>query len=181
VFKARRVYAYDFRSNRVPGASRKEVGYWRDVGTIKAFWEANMDLRNITPAFNLYNKKWPIKSSPFEGPPAKFIFNDNDRRGQAINSTVSEGCIISGGRVQDSVIGRSVVIHSGATVTNSLIMDDVIIGRNCKINMAIIDKHVEVPAGITIGYDQKEDKKRYFVDKESGIVVLTKNFKFPKK
>ena len=181
VFKTSRVYAYDFRSNRVPGASRKERGYWRDVGTIKAFWEANMDLRNMTPTFNLYNNKWPIKSSPFEGPPAKFIFNDDDRSGQAINCTVSEGCIISGGRIQDSVIGRNVVIHSGATIANSLIMDEVTIGKNCRINMAIIDKHVDIPAGTTIGFDLKEDKKRYYVDKESGIVILTKNFKFPKK
>ncbi|KMP12300.1 glucose-1-phosphate adenylyltransferase [Candidatus Nitromaritima sp. SCGC AAA799-A02] len=180
VFKTSRVFAYDFRSNRIPQTSRKEIGYWRDVGTIRAFWEANMDLRNVKPTFNLYNNKWPIKSAPYEGPPAKFVFNEDGRRGQAVNSTVAEGSIISGGIVQDSVIGRDVRIDSGAAVINSLIMDEVRIGKNCKINMAIIDKHANIPAGTTIGYNLEEDKKLFYVDEESGITVIQKNFKFPK-
>lgn len=178
VYQTANVFAYDFGTNRVPGILEEEIGYWRDVGTIKAFWEANMDLRNIKPTFNLYNRKWPIKTLSFGGPPAKFIFNGDGRRGQAINSVVSEGCIISGGKVQDSILGREVFIDSGAAVINSLIMDRVFVGKDCKINMAIIDKDVEIPPGVVIGYDPDEDKKRFHVDEESDIVVIEKGYKF---
>jgi glucose-1-phosphate adenylyltransferase len=177
--KDSRIYAYDFRTNNIPGASEEERGYWRDVGTIKAFWEANMDLRNIKPQFNLYNRKWPIKTASYSSPPAKFVFNEDGRRGQAINAIVSEGSIISGGKVQDSVIGRNVFLHSGAAVINSILMEEVEIGRNCMINLAIIDKGVRVPEGITIGYNTEEDRKKFFVDEESGIVVVPKGYKFP--
>jgi glucose-1-phosphate adenylyltransferase len=158
IFNKSRVFAYDFHRNRIPGITKKEIGYWRDVGTIKSFWEANMDLRNIKPEFNLYNKNWPIKTSSYGTPPAKFIFNEYGRPGQAINSIVSEGSIISGGTVQDSVIGREVSINSGATVTSSLLMDRVKIGNHCKINMAIIDKDVEIPPNTILGYDLEQDK-----------------------
>ena len=178
VFPGDRVFAYDFRSNLIPGSSSQEVGAWRDVGTIKAFWEANMDLRNVNPMFNLYNGHWPIKTTQYEGPPAKFVFNEESRRGQAVNSIVSEGSIISGGNVQDSVIGRDVLVDSGAAVINSLIMDRVKVGKNCKINMTIIDKDVNIPEGTSIGYDLEEDKKRFFVDEESDIVVIPKGYKF---
>jgi glucose-1-phosphate adenylyltransferase len=179
IFNKSRVYAYDFHRNRIPGITKKEIGYWRDVGTIKSFWEANMDLRNIKPEFNLYNKSWPIKTSSYGTPPAKFIFNEYGRPGQAVNSIVSEGSIISGGTVQDSVIGREVSINSGATVTNSLLMDRVKIGNHCKINMAIIDKDVEIPPNTILGYDLEQDKKRFFVDDESNIIVIPKGFNFP--
>lgn len=178
VYTEERVFAYDFRSNQIPGSSSQEVGAWRDVGTIKAFWEANMDLRNVKPMFNLYNGKWPIKTTMYEGPPAKFVFNEDGRRGQAVNSLVGEGSIISGGIVQDSVIGRDVLIDSGAAVINSLIMDRVKVGKNCKINMAIIDKDVIIPEGVSIGYNLEEDKKRFFVDEESNIIVISKGYKF---
>jgi glucose-1-phosphate adenylyltransferase len=178
VFNEERVFAYDFRSNQIPGSSSQEVGAWRDVGTIKAFWEANMDLRNVKPMFNLYNGKWPIKTTMYEGPPAKFVFNEDGRRGQAVNSIVAEGSIISGGIVQDSVIGRDVLIDSGAAVINSLIMDRVKVGKNCKINMAIIDKDVDIPEGVSIGYNLEEDKKRFYVDEESNIIVISKGYKF---
>jgi glucose-1-phosphate adenylyltransferase len=178
IFKSSRVYAYDFRRNRIPGISKKEIGYWRDVGTIKAFWEANMDLRSVKPDFNLYNKKWPIRTASYGTPPAKFVFNEDGRRGQAIDSIIGEGSIISGGKVQESVIGREVLIDSGAEVESSLIMDRVKINKDCKIKMAIIDKDVEVPLGTEIGYDLKQDKKRFFVDKESGIIVIPKGYKF---
>jgi glucose-1-phosphate adenylyltransferase len=178
VYTEERVFAYDFRSNQIPGSSSQEVGAWRDVGTIKAFWEANMDLRNVNPMFNLYNGKWPIKTTMYEGPPAKFVFNEDGRRGQAVNSIVAEGSIISGGIVQDSVIGRDVLIDSGAAVINSLIMDRVKVGKNCKINMAIIDKDVDIPEGVSIGYNLEEDKKRFFVDEESNIIVISKGYKF---
>jgi glucose-1-phosphate adenylyltransferase len=179
IFNKSRVFAYDFHRNRIPGITKKEIGYWRDVGTIKSFWEANMDLRNIKPEFNLYNKNWPIKTSSYGTPPAKFIFNEYGRPGQAINSIVSEGSIISGGTVQDSVIGREVSINSGATVTSSLLMDRVKIGNHCKINMAIIDKDVEIPPNTILGYDLEQDKKRFFVDDESNIIVIPKGFNFP--
>ena len=178
VYNNSRVFAYDFRTNKVPGASRKEVGAWRDVGTIQAFWEANMDLRNVKPVFNLYNNKWSIKTTQYGGPPAKFVFNKDGRRGQAINSIVAEGSIISGGIVQDSVIGREVMIDSGAAVINSLIMDRVKIGKNCRINMAIIDKDVVIPPNTLIGYNLDEDRKRFHVDEESNIVVITKGYRF---
>jgi glucose-1-phosphate adenylyltransferase len=178
VFSEERVFAYDFRSNHIPGSSSQEVGAWRDVGTIKAFWEANMDLRNVKPMFNLYNGKWPIKTTMYEGPPAKFVFNEDGRRGQAVNSIVAEGSIISGGVVQDSVIGRDVLIDSGAAVINSLIMDRVKVGKNCKINMAIIDKDVDIPEGVDIGYNLEEDKKRFYVDEESNIIVISKGYQF---
>ena len=179
IFNKSRVFAYDFRRNHISGLTKKEIGYWRDVGTIKAFWEANMDLRNVKPEFNLYNKNWPIKTANYGTPPAKFVFNEDGRRGQAIDSIVAEGSIISGGIVQKSVIGRDVSIDSGAVVINSLLMDRVKIGKNCKINMAIIDKDVEVPPGTTLGYDLEQDKKRFFVDDESNIIVIPKGFKFP--
>ena len=111
-------------------------------------------------------------------PPAKFVFNEDGRRGQAINSLVAEGCIISGGVVQDSVIGRQVFINSGAAVINSLIMDRTQIGAGCRINMCIIDKDVDVPPGTVIGYDLEEDKKRFHVDEESNIIVIPKGFRF---
>lgn len=173
-----RVFAYDFRTNRIPGSSSQEVGAWRDVGTIKAFWEANMDLRNVKPVFNLYNKRWPIRTTKHEGPPAKFVFNEDGRRGQAVNSIVSEGSIISGGVVQDSVIGRDVLIDSGAAIINSLIMDRAKVGKNCRINMAIIDKDVNIPDGVNIGYNLEEDKKRFLVDEESNIIVIPKGYQF---
>ena len=179
IFNKSRVFAYDFRRNHIPGLTKKEIGYWRDVGTIKAFWEANMDLRNAKPEFNLYNKKWPIKTANYGTPPAKFVFNEDGRRGQAIDSIVAEGSIISGGIVQKSVIGRDVSIDSGAVVINSLLMDRVKIGKNCKINMAIIDKDVEVPPCTTLGYNLEQDRNRFFVDDESNIIIIPKGFKFP--
>jgi glucose-1-phosphate adenylyltransferase len=179
IFKDSRVFAYDFRRNRIPGITRKEIGYWRDVGTIQSFWEANMDLRNIQPEFNLYNKNWPIKTASYGTPPAKFVCSQDGHQGQAVNSIVAEGSIISGGIVQDSIIGREVSIDSGSKVINSMLMDRVKIGKNCKINMAIIDKDVEVPPNTTIGYDLEQDKSRYFVDGESNIIVIAKGFKFP--
>ena len=178
IYKSSRVFAYDFRTNRIPGANANEVGFWKDVGTINSFWEANMDLRNIKPTFNLYNTQWPIRTAIYDGPPAKFVFNEDGRRGQAVNSIVAEGSIISGGIVQDSVIGRSVTIDSGAAVINSLVMDRVRIGKKCKINMAIIDKDVDVPPGTTIGYNLEEDKARFLVDEESGIIVIPKGYRF---
>lgn len=174
LYESQPLYAYDFAQNRVPGITEEEIGYWRDVGTIQSFWEANMDLRNVKPIFNLYNRKWPIKTVSLGLPPAKFVFNQDGRRGQAINSLVGEGSIISGGIVQDSTLGRGVFVDTGAAVINSLIMDRVVIHPGCKINLAIIDKDVVVPPNTTIGYNLEEDKKRFYVDESSNIIVISK-------
>jgi glucose-1-phosphate adenylyltransferase len=179
IYKEHPVFAYDFARNRVPDITEEEIGYWRDVGNIGSFWEANMDLRNVKPVFNLYNLKWPIKTSSMILPPAKFVFNQDGRRGQAVNSLVADGSIISGGVVQDSVVGRSVTVDTGAAIINSILMDRVHVGANCKINMAIIDKDVTIPPGTEIGYDPEADKKRFHVDEDSNIVVIHKSYKFP--
>jgi len=178
VYKDHAVYAYDFATNQIPGAPPEEVGYWRDVGTIESYWEAHMDLRNVKPVFNLYNRHWSIKTVSLGMPPAKFVFNQDGRRGQAINSLVSEGSIISGGIVQDCVVGQGVAVETGAAIINSIIMDRVQVGPNCKINMAIIDKDVVIPAGTSIGYDLEEDKKRFHVDPDSNIIVIHKGYRF---
>jgi glucose-1-phosphate adenylyltransferase len=167
-----RVFAYDFRRNKIPGtASGERNDYWRDVGTLEAFWEANMELKSVTPPLNLYNRKWPIRTVSRSGPPAKFVFNDEGRRGHAIDSIISEGCIISGALVQDSVLGRNVFVHDRAEVKDSFLMDNVNIGEGARIRKAIIDKWVEIPPGTEIGYHLKDDRRQYHVS-ETGIVVI---------
>lgn len=170
-----RVYAYDFMTNDVPGMTEMERGYWRDVGTIEAFYEANMDLRAVSPIFNLYNRSWPLRTSQCYSPPAKFVFaGDNDpRRGEAIDSLISEGCIISGSRVRNSILSPDVFIHSYAEVIDSIIMSGVEIGRGAKIRRAIIDKYHKIPEGEIIGYDLESDRRKYFVT-ETGLVVIAK-------
>jgi glucose-1-phosphate adenylyltransferase len=145
--------------------------YWRDVGTIDAFYEANMDLRSVTPALNLYNPQWPLGPTREMHPPAKFVFDLDGRRGHAIDSIVSGGCIISGGFVRDSVLGRGVRVHSGAIVENSVLFDNCDIGRNARVCHAILDKNAIIPEGTSIGYNLEEDRKRYYVS-ESGITVV---------
>ena len=174
IYEDSRLFAYDFMKNEIPGVEGNEKGYWRDVGTIKAYWEANMDLKKIDSTFNLYNNKWPIRTASYGAPPAKFCYDNQGKRGSVINSVVAEGCIIRGGQVQDSVLGRNVHVHSNASIINSIIMDGVEIGEGCKINMAIIDKEVTIPAGTEIGYNYEEDKKKYFMDEESSIIVIPK-------
>jgi len=170
----RNVSAYDFRSNRIPlPAGDFESHYWRDVGTLDAYFEANLDLRNVVPQLNMYNWRWPIRTASFDDPPAKFVFDDDTRRGHALQSIVAGGCIISGARVKDSVIGRNVFVHTGADIDTSLLFDNVDIGRNCRIRRTIIDKNVRIPPDTVIGYDPIEDAKRYFVS-PSGLVVIAK-------
>ena len=108
------IYAYDFQTNKIPGEPADAQPYWRDVGTIEAYWEANMDLRAVKPALNLYNRQWPLRTNSYPDPPAKFTFDDDHRRGEAIDSIVSGGCILSGGRVRNSILGRGVKVHAGA-------------------------------------------------------------------
>ena len=166
------VYAYDFRKNRVPIPSKgEEPSYWRDLGTLDAYYEANMDLCSIDPSFNLYNRSWPIRTVAYADPPAKFVFDWSDRQGMAVNSVVAEGTIVSGSYVRNCVIGRNVRIHSYSRVENSVIMDWVEIGRNCHIRNAIIDKANIIPSGTKIGYDAAEDQSRYRIS-PNGVVVL---------
>jgi glucose-1-phosphate adenylyltransferase len=166
-----RMYAYNFQTNRIPGEPADAVPYWRDVGTIEAYYEANMDLRFVSPALNLYNREWPLRSTSYSDPPAKFTFDDANRRGQAIDSVVSGGCILSGGVVRNSVLGRGVRVHAGALVEECVILDNCDIGRRAKIRRAILDKNVKVPEDVMIGYDLDVDRARYHVT-ETGIVVV---------
>jgi glucose-1-phosphate adenylyltransferase len=166
------IYAYDFQSSRIPGERPGAEPYWRDVGTIEAYYEANMDLRSVSPALNLYNRAWPLRSSSYSDPPAKFTFDDANRRGQAIDSIVSGGCILSGGIVRNSVLSRNVRVHAGALVEDCIIMDSCDVGRRSKLRRAILDKNVKVPEDTVIGYDPEADAARYFRT-ESGIVVVS--------
>ncbi|HKW91304.1 MAG TPA: glucose-1-phosphate adenylyltransferase [Methylomirabilota bacterium] len=165
------MYAYDFQSNVIPGEAPGAAAYWRDVGTLDAYYEAHMDLRAVSPALNLYNRQWPLRTASYADPPAKFTFDDDGRRGQAIDSSVAGGCILSGGMVRNSVIGRHVRVHTGAVVESSVILDNCDVGRHAKIRRAILDKNVRIPEGTMIGYDLEEDKRRHHVT-ESGIVVV---------
>ncbi len=169
--KRSEVYAYDFAENKIPGEPPENSAYWRDVGTIDAYYEANMDLRAVAPALNLYNRQWPLRTSGFPDPPAKFAFDTEGRRGVAIDSIVSGGCILSGGNVKNSVLSRGVKVHTGAVVEDSIILDNCDIGRHAKIRRAILDKNVRIPEGTTIGYDLEQDRKLHHVT-ESGIVVV---------
>ena len=166
------IYAYDFQTNNIPGERPDSEPYWRDVGTVDAYYEANMDLRSVTPALNLYNRAWPLRSTSYSDPPAKFTFDDENRRGQAIDSIVSGGCILSGGIVRNSILARNVRVHTGALVEDCIIMDNCDVGRRSKLRRVILDKNVKVPADISIGYDRAADTARYFVT-ESGIVVIS--------
>ncbi|MFH1023226.1 MAG: glucose-1-phosphate adenylyltransferase [Planctomycetota bacterium] len=172
IHQAARIYAYDFTSNTIPGTPRGEKNtYWRDVGTIDAYWEASMDLRAVKPVFNLYNLDWPIRTMEYGGPPAKFVHESGDRVGRAINSMVCEESIISGGTVRDSIVGRCVRVHSFAEVSESVIMDNVEVGEGAKLKRVIVDKNVIIPAGAKIGFDVAEDRKHYTIS-EGGIVVI---------
>jgi glucose-1-phosphate adenylyltransferase len=174
LLKTAKIYAYDFRKNRVPSTQKgEEPSYWRDLGTIEAFYEANMDLCSIDPSFNLYNRSWPLRTVDYGDPPAKFVFDWHDRKGIALDSIVGQGSIISGSVVRNCVIGRNVRIHSYSQIDDSVIMDWTEIGRGCKIRRAIIDKSNVIPSGTVIGYDPNKDRERYFVS-ESGIVVLAR-------
>ncbi len=165
------IYAYDYQTNQIPGEPPEARPYWRDVGTIEAYWEANMDLRAVKPALNLYNRQWPLRTNSYPDPPAKFTFDDENRRGEAIDSIVSGGCILSGGRVRNSILGRGVKVHAGALVEDSVILDNCDIGRRAKVRRAILDKNVRVPPDSTIGYDPEQDRKHYHVT-STGIVVV---------
>lgn len=178
VKKGAAVFAYDFATNTVPGEEGTLRGYWRDIGTIDAYWEAQMDLIEIHPQFNLYNFRWPIRTGPTHDPPAKFVFRDEAqaRVGIATDSMVSHGCIISGGRIHRSVLGVGCRINSFSEVEESVLFERVRVGRHAKIRRAIIDKDVEIPPGTIIGYDREADRHRFFVT-DAGTVVIPKRAK----
>jgi glucose-1-phosphate adenylyltransferase len=170
--EGRRVLAYDFRKNRIPTPMKgEEPSYWRDIGTIEAYYEANMELRDVDPSLNLYNQSWPIRTVSYGDPPAKFAFDEDGRRGMALNSIVGEGTIVTGSLIRNSVIGRNVRIHSYCLIEDAVIMNRVEIGRGCRLRRVIIDKNVRIPPGTEIGYDSKKERENYFVT-ETGIVVI---------
>lgn len=167
-----RVFVYRFGTG---GGGGKDASYWRDVGTIDAYWNANMDLASVSPIFNLYDKKWPIRTYEGQYPPAKTVFADEDkgRAGKALDSIICSGVIISGGRVERSILSPGVRINSYAEVSESILFNNVTIGMKAKVKRTIIDKGVKVPDGMKIGYDLKKDAERFFVSEE-GIVVIPK-------
>jgi glucose-1-phosphate adenylyltransferase len=179
MYKKTKVSVYDFATNMVPGQGPREVGYWRDVGDLDTYYEANMGLCDVDPTLSLYNELWPIFTAPNNtGAPAKFVFANvaEKRVGTATDSLISEGCILSGGRVNRSVLSPLVRINSFADVDESILFEGVNVGRHAKIRRAIVDKNVEIPAGSRIGYDLEEDRKRFFVSPQ-GIVVVPKGMR----
>jgi glucose-1-phosphate adenylyltransferase len=170
---------YDFDDNVVPGATDRDRGYWRDVGTLDAYYDAHMDLVSVLPVFNLYNRQWPILTHTPPLPPAKFVHDDPGRVGRAVESLVSPGCIVSGGDVRQSVLSPGVHVHSRAEVQGSVLLHGVNVGRGAVIRRAIIDKGVVVPPGAQVGVDHAEDRARGFQVSPSGIVVIGKGQQFP--
>jgi glucose-1-phosphate adenylyltransferase len=169
-------YFYDFATNEVPGCTDNDKGYWRDVGTLDSYYEASMDLVAVQPTFNLYNADWPIYTSPPQLPPAKFVFEEPNRAGQAFNSIISGGVIISGGTVRRSVIAPGVLVEEGAVVEDSVVMDNVRIGPGAVVKRAIIDKKVVVAPGARLGGERETDANHHTVSAK-GVVVVAKGEK----
>lgn len=172
--EGKNIYVYNFAENTFPGMTPAERGYWRDVGNIDAYWQANMDLLAYSPELNLYSKEWPLRTFNYNYPPAKFVWEEGDRVGMATNSMVSEGCIISGGGLSHCVLSPKVRINSYSSVTDSILMENVEVGRYSQIKKAIIDKNVIVPPHTKIGFDREEDIKRGFHVSEGGVTVVPK-------
>jgi glucose-1-phosphate adenylyltransferase len=174
MIKTDRVYAFRFRDK-----NRKAIPYWRDVGTLDAYYQANMDLVDVDPVLNLYDREWPIRTYQPQLPPPKFVFFDEGlreqaRRGEAHDSMVCQGCIVSGGHVRRSILSPNVRVNSFALVENSILFDGVDVGRHCRIRRAIIDKEVSIPPNTTVGYDLDHDRQRGFTITEQGVVVIAK-------
>ncbi|HOW52495.1 MAG TPA: glucose-1-phosphate adenylyltransferase [bacterium] len=183
LYPKKKVYIYDYLSNkiRLPDSDQFEKPYWRDVGTLWSYWESHMELVSVSPAVNLYNRNWPIFGFPdVNMPSAKFVFADqaNQRVGLATDSMVSVGCIISGGRIDRTILSPGVRVNSYALVENSIILNNTNVGRYCRIRNAIIDKNVTIPNDTEIGYDPEQDKARGFTVTGEGLVVVPKGYKF---
>ena len=170
---------YDFAENDVPGITPRERGYWRDVGDLDSYYEASMDLINVDPVFNLYNREWPILNwQPASIPPAKFVFDSDHRRGVAVDSLVSPGVIVSGGTVRRSILSPEVRVNTGAVVEDCVLMDGVQVGRGAVVRRAIVDKAVLVPPGARIGVDPEQDRARFTISR-GGVVAIGKGEKVP--
>lgn len=172
-----KVFVYDFAGNEFPGMEKSERGYWRDVGTIDAYWQANMDLLAYDPELNLYSKEWPLRTFNYNYPPAKFIWEELERRGMATNSMVSEGCVISGGSLSRCILSPKVRINSFSSIVDSILMENVNVGRHSHIVKAIIDKNVDIPPYTKIGFDREEDLARGFYVSQNGVTVVPKGAK----
>ncbi len=180
IFNDYPVYVYDFNTNIVPGESALSRGYWKDVGTLEAFYEANLNICSVTPEFNLYNRQWPLRTLQENAPPAKFVFaggGDNDPLGQALDSVVSGGCIVSGATIKTCVLSQNVVVNTNSIVENSVIFPDVTIGQNCKIRNTIVEKGVTIPDDYEVGYDLEKDTARFSVTSD-GIIIIPKTATF---
>jgi glucose-1-phosphate adenylyltransferase len=167
-------YVYDFKDNVIPGATERDQAYWRDVGTMDSYWEAHMDLVSVHPVFNLYNYEWPIYTDYGPYPPAKLVQGFAGNFGEARNSAVSPGVVISGATVTNSVLSPRCHVHSGTTIEDSVLLEGVQVGRGCTIRRAIIDKGVVVPEDTKIGVDAEQDRARGFMVTESGLTVIAK-------
>ncbi|MCV6638291.1 glucose-1-phosphate adenylyltransferase [Candidatus Albibeggiatoa sp. nov. NOAA] len=167
LIQTHKVYSYLFHDER-----HNQQSYWRDVGTVDAFWSANMDLVSVTPELNLYDKEWPIWTYQEQLPPAKFVFDDDDRRGMAVDSMVSGGCLVSGASLRRSLLFSNVKVNSYCELEDAVVLPNVNIGRHCKIKRAVIDKGCQIPQNTVIGEDLEQDKQRYFVT-DNGIVLVT--------
>ena len=166
--------AYDFTFNQIPGSTERDHSYWRDVGTIDSYYEAHMDLISVMPVFNLYNSEWPIHTQQVNLPPAKFVHDGEGNQGRTTDSIVSLGTVISGGVVERSVLSPNVRVHSRAQVSDSVLLDDVQVGRDCTVRRAILDKSVVVADGASIGVDRERDLARGFTVSDTGITVVAK-------
>lgn len=175
--EGKRIYVYNFNDNAFPGMSDRERGYWMDVGSIDAYWQANMDLLDYDPELNLYSQAWPLRTFNYNYPPAKFIWEEGERVGMATNSMVSEGCIVSGAGLSRCVLSPKVKVNSFSQISESILMENVEIGRHSIIKKAIIDKNVIVPANTRIGFNKEEDIKRGFHVSPNGVTVVPKGAK----
>ena len=167
-------HVYDFQDNRIPGATDRDRGYWRDVGTMDSYYDAHMDLVSIHPIFNLYNYEWMIYTDYGSFPPAKFVHGSHDRVGSAVNSAISPGVVISGATVTNSVLSPNCHVHSFSSVSDSVLLDGVDVGTGCQVHRAIIDKSVQIPNGASLGIDHDRDRERGLTVTDSGIVVVGK-------